>query len=87
MSSFLEKLERVTERWIHIFDVQMNDTTVRALTGEVFIHDASMHVAGPQEEALPQKTDINTMPLPTHQSHTPEPGLYPPVLKKARFYK
>ena len=85
MNGFLEKLERVTERWIRIVDGQIHDATVRTITGQVFTDDLSENVTGPKSEAVSQDTGITSLtPLPTRESHKPDTSPYPPVLKKAR---
>lgn len=80
MSSFLEKLER----WIHILDDQLNDTTVQMITGKVLTHDPAVKVTGHQEEAVPQEA-VNTSPAPQFilESHKTETKPYPSVMKKA----
>ena len=81
MIGFLEKLER----WIEILDEQLNDTTVQTITGKVFTHDPSAKVTVHQEDAVPQDARIS---LPTtrltQESHKPDAGVYPPVMRKVR---
>jgi hypothetical protein len=81
MIGFLEKLER----WVHILDEQLNDTTVHTITGKVFTHDPSAKVTVPQEDAVPQDARISLLTTrPTQESHKTDAGVYPPVMKKVR---
>ncbi len=80
MKTFLEKLERKAEQWVNTMDDQLQDTSIRVMTGEVFTHgtatdEVTLKTFTPTEETpatnLPQRPDlvVNSMVRPLQKAN------------------
>ena len=82
MKTFIQKLDCAAERWIHMLDNQLQDTTVRTVTGEVFHHDTAAHCAI-QNETPEQDAPLAALPVRSLRGTHKTKSAYPPVLRKA----
>ena len=81
MTTFLQKLDRAAERWVSIIDNQLQDATVRTITGEIFHDDVSSQCV--LHDEAEQDAPLTTLPVHSPRDARKTKSTYPPLLRKA----